>query len=57
MEKEVKIPVVKKYKTIKQFSVLPQEFVWVAKLSNGDSIISKQMPPDTVTFIYYIKVN
>lgn len=52
----VKIPVVQKYQTTRQHSVFPPERIWVAKLANGDSIKSYQMPQDTVTFIYYKKV-
>jgi hypothetical protein len=53
----VKIPVVSKYQTTRQHSVFPPERVWIAKLANGDSIKSYNMPPDTVTFIYYKKVS
>lgn len=52
----VKIPVVYKYETTRQFSVFPPERIWVAKLANGDSIKSYVMPPDTVTYIYYKKI-
>jgi hypothetical protein len=53
---EVKIPVVQKYKTTRQFSVFPPEVIWVAKLANGDSIKSYSVPQDTVTFIYYKRI-
>ena len=52
----VKIPVVSKYRTTRQFSVFPPEIIWVAKLANDDSIKSYAMPPDTVTYIYYKKI-
>ena len=54
---EVRIPVIEKYQTTRQFSVFPTEIIWVAKLANGDSIKSYQIPQDTVTFIYYKKIN
>lgn len=53
---EVKIPVIQKYQTTRQFSVFPPERIWVAKLANGDSIKTYSMPPDTVTFVYYKKI-
>ena len=54
--KTVRIPVIEKYSIMEQFSVFPAEKIWIAKLANGDSIKTRSYPPDTVTFIYYVKV-